>query len=103
MELTDKEIAAANERGRLMRQTIPAAAGAKYDEVTGRLLVALSSGVELAIPLHLIRGLESASAADLAQVELSASGYGIHFPLIDGDVYVPALLVDFCGAPKEMA
>ncbi len=103
MDITDKEYEIATERGRRMRETIPAATDARYDEATARLLVALSSGAELAIPLQLIRGLESASAANLAQVELNSSGYGIHFPLIDGDLYVPALLVDFCGAPKEMA
>ena len=103
MDLTDKEYEIATERGRRMRETIPAATDAKYDEATGRLLVTLSTGAEVAIPPRLIRGLESASKSDLARVELNSGGYGIHFPLIDGDLYVPALLVDFCGAPEEMA
>jgi hypothetical protein len=46
--------------------------------------------------------LEHAKAADLAEIELSPSGFGIHFPKLDADFYVPALLEGFLGSRKWM-
>ncbi len=103
MDVTESEYEIATQRGKLLRQTIPSATSARYDSTTGRLIVGLSSGVELSIPLSLIRALDTALPSALAEIELNAGGYGIRFPRIDEDIYVPALLVDFCGAPKEVA
>ena len=49
------------------------------------------------------QGLEHAKAADLAEIELSPSGFGIHFPRLNADFYVPALLEGFLGSRKWMA
>jgi hypothetical protein len=38
--------------------------------------------------------LEGANAADLAGAQISPSGLELHFPELDADVYVPALLLD---------
>jgi hypothetical protein len=41
-------------------------------------------------------GLEHAKAVDLlAEIELSPSEFGIHFPRLDADFYVPRLLKGF--------
>jgi hypothetical protein len=47
--------------------------------------------------------LEHAKAADLAEIELSPSGFGLHFPQLDADFYMPALLEGFLGSRKWMA
>jgi hypothetical protein len=40
------------------------------------------------------RGLEKAQPEDLAAPQISPHGQGIHFPMIDADIYVPALLLN---------
>ncbi|MET0265438.1 MAG: DUF2442 domain-containing protein [Duganella sp.] len=49
------------------------------------------------------RGLENARPADLADAEISPSGLGVHFPRIDADIYLPALLEGFLGSKRWMA
>jgi hypothetical protein len=36
--------------------------------------------------------LETARPADLAVIEISPTGLGLRFPVLDADTYVPALL-----------
>jgi hypothetical protein len=50
-----------------------------------------------------VQGLEGASPADLADAEISASGFGVHFPKLDADLYIPALLEGFLGSKRWMA
>ncbi len=66
-------------------------------------MVELSSKVAVSFRLGDAQGLERAKAADLAEIELSPSGFGIHFPRLDADFYVPALLEGFLGSRKWMA
>jgi hypothetical protein len=47
--------------------------------------------------------LEHARAAQLDPIEISPSGFGIHFPKLDADLYLPALLEGFLGSKKWMA
>lgn len=46
---------------------------------------------------------EHAQPSQLAEMELTPSGFGIHFPAIDADIYVPALLEGFLGSRSWMA
>lgn len=68
----------------------------------GRLHVVLANRAEVAVPLGLIQGLSKAAAADLSEVEISPAGTGIHFPRLDADVYVPALLEGVFGSKAWM-
>lgn len=65
---------------------------ARYDGRTHRIIVHLHSGLELAIPPHLVEGLTDATSEALADIEVSPSGLGLHWPQLDADLYVPALL-----------
>ena len=49
------------------------------------------------------QGLENAHPADLSDAQISASGLGVHFPKIDADIYIPALLEGFLGSKRWMA
>ena len=80
------------------RRTTPHAVRAAYDRRIGRIRVELSNGLELAFPPHLAEGLEGARPADLAVVEISPTGLGLHFPQLDADLYVPALLEGVFGS-----
>ena len=51
----------------------------------------------------LAKGLPPATPAALREIEISPSGFGIHFPKLDADLYLPALLEGFFGSKKWMA
>lgn len=44
-----------------------------------------------------------ASVEDLATIKVSASGLGLHWPRLNADLYVPALLRGVLGSPRWMA
>jgi len=68
-----------------------------------RVVVRLDSGLELAFPPHLAEGLDQAKPDDLVDIEISPSGLGLHFPKLDADLYLPALLEGTLGSRKWMA
>jgi len=81
----------------------PTAVTAHYDLPTARLRITLSNGLELAFPPYLAEGLADAEPDDLADIELSPTGLGLHFPRLDADLYLPALLQGVMGSSKWMA
>lgn len=102
MAVTDDEFRAAEARGEDARQA-GYAVSARYDRPSGRLIVALNTGVELAVPADRIEGLAGAEAAALAEIEISPSGLGLHWPALDADLYLPALLQGVFGSRAWMA
>ena len=103
MELTDEMIALANQRGAEARNRNPVATSVRYDRRIGRVVIVLSSGLELAFSPHLAQGLEAAKPSDLQEVEISPSGLGVHFPKLDADLYLPALLEGLLGSANWAA
>ena len=103
MELTDEMIAQANQRGAEARKRNPVATSVRYDRRIGRVVIALSSGLELAFAPHLAQGLEAAKPSDLQEIEISPSGLGVHFPKLDADLYLPVLLEGFFGSANWAA
>lgn len=85
------------------QQNEPLAVSARYDRRRNRIIISLDTGIELAFPPHLAEGLENAAPADLSQIEISPSGFGIHFPRLDADLYVPALLKGVFGSKSWVA
>ncbi|MBS0446668.1 MAG: DUF2442 domain-containing protein, partial [Proteobacteria bacterium] len=81
----------------------PKAVSARYDRRIGRVVIELSTGLGLAFKPHNAQGLEKATPDDLAQIEISPSGLGLHIPALDADLYLPALLEGFLGSRKWMA
>ena len=94
---------AANERAVRRLATLPTAVHARYDRRIGRVVVALSSGLEIAFKPHDAQGLEMARPAQLSVIDISPSGLGLHFPALDADLYLPALLEGFLGSRQWMA
>lgn len=101
MEITDEQIAEAEAA---MEAELAAgyATAARYDHKSKRLIVSIHNGIELAIPVRMIQGLSAADPADLAEVEISPAGLGLHWPHIDADVYVPGLLSGLFGTRRWM-
>jgi hypothetical protein len=103
VNISPAEFAQANRLGREMQSTTPRAASARYNRRIDRVVIQLSTGIDLAFPPHIAQGLENATPAQLAEIEISPSGFGIHFPRLDADLYLPALLEGFLGSRKWMA
>ncbi len=81
----------------------PVAVAARYDAPNGRVVIELDSGLEIAFRPQQAQGLETAAPADLSEIEISPSGQGLHFPAIDVDIYLPALLDGLLGSKAWMA
>jgi hypothetical protein len=84
-------------------ETSPRAIAARYDRRVARITVSLSNGLELAFPRRLAEGLADAKPADLAIIEITPTGLGLHWPKLDADLYLPALLQGVFGSPGWMA
>lgn len=101
-DLSEDAFAVARARGEARLQG-PRAVTARYDAGRNRVVIRLSTGVELGLAPRDVEGLQHASAEDLKAVEVDALGLGIRFPRLDADLYVPALLEGVLGSPRWMA
>ena len=81
----------------------PRVVGVRHSEELDRLLIDLSTGIGLVVDYRDVEGLEHARADDLNLAEVSPSGFGLHFPSLDADVYVPALIEGKLGSAAYMA
>lgn len=86
---------------RLKRE--PRAVAARFDPRSRRIVVRLSSGLDIAFAPRDAEGLQAAAADDLGAIEISPSGLGLHFPRLDADLYLPALLEGYLGSRTWMA
>lgn len=102
-DLTDARIDAALERGRSARSNEPRAEAARYDAQLGQVVVALRNGCVFGFPAHLAQGLENATAAQLAEVEILGAGYGLRWEALDVDLSLPGLLSGLFGTRAHMA
>ena len=93
----------ANAQAAQQLATIPTVVTARYDPDTDRIIMRLSNRLEVSFPAHEVQGLETATPADLEQIEINAPGFGLHFPALDADLYVPALLQGVFGSERWMA
>jgi hypothetical protein len=102
VKLAKEEFEAAKDRGEA-RLRGPRAKSAHYDAGRNRVIVRLTTGVELGFAPRDVEGLQHASADDLKVIEVEGFGLGIHFPKLDADLYVPALLQGVLGSKQSMA
>jgi len=95
--------ALANQKAKDLSKALPKAVSARYDRKSGRIVVDLSSRLSISFSPRDAQGLERAKPSQLDEIEISPSGFGIHFPKLDADLYVPGLLEGFLGSKKWMA
>ncbi len=103
MSLTDSKVRQAERRMQARLKAQPQATSARYDRRSARIVVSLSNGLELGVPVHLTQGLAGAKAADLSEIEITPTGLGLHWPRLDADLYLPSLLEGLFGTRKWMA
>jgi hypothetical protein len=100
---SDDNIEQANRRAAELQTHAPRAVSARYDSRTGRVVIHLSSRLIVSFAPEDAQGLENARPSQLHEIEISPSGFGLHFPAADADLYVPALLEGFLGSKSWMA
>ena len=104
--LTDAEIvaqipAARKREARERRQGLRAVS-ARYQRATRRVVLELANGYSFAFPVTAIRALNRATPAQLATVELDASGDALRWDALDVDVSVPGLLLSALGVEERL-
>jgi Protein of unknown function (DUF2442) len=99
MDSFDRAIARAKRR----RATQPVAVAAQYDAAHDRVVVELSTGTQFAFPRRQAEGLDTARRSALKVIEITPSGFGLHFPRLDADLWLPGLLEGVFGTREWMA
>lgn len=100
---TPSVVEKANRRAAERKASTPAATAARYDRKADRVILSLNTNLEIMFSPKNAQGLEHAKPSQLEPIEISPSGYGIHFPKLDADLYLPALLEGLLGSRKWMA
>jgi hypothetical protein len=67
------------------------------------LILQMSDGHRCVLPREDLQGLGQATREQVANVEILGNGTGLHWPDLDVDLYVPALLQGIYGTRRWMA
>src|SRR5690606_12020272 len=102
MAITDQQMQAARAHAQELKSHVPQATGVAYNPDTGLVCIRLSNGIVIGLPAAQTQGLETASTKALWAIHSSPSGYGIHFPELDVDLYLPALMDGIFGTKAWM-
>ena len=81
----------------------PRARAVSYDAARARLIIDLVSGAVLDIPLPATERLSKATDRERGTMELTPFGLGIHWPLVDEDLYVPRLVERYTASMQHAA
>lgn len=98
-----RQIPAARTREARQRKAGQRAVSAYYDCESGRVMMELTSGFVFGFPAKAIPALANASAAQLAAVELSPGGSGLHWDAIDADLSIPGLLLSSVERSEKLS
>lgn len=98
-----QQIERARQVAALANATEPRATIAYYDAPNKLVVIQLKSGAIFSFPPAITQGLSSADAEELAAVEITPSGEGLHWEALDTDLHVPSLLAGIFGSRSWMA
>lgn len=98
-----RSYARATKAGEARLATQPLAVRAHYDARKARLVVELTNGVILMLPPKLLQGLKGATAAQIAKVEITPLGTGLHWDELDADLGVAELAAGIFGSKNWMS
>jgi hypothetical protein len=100
---TDAEIDAAIAQANIYDQYRPKAVAVAYHAKGDVFVIKFVSGVELKIPRSLMQGLEDATRAQLAEVQITDAQSGLHWESLDVDHYIPAMIGGIFGNRQWMS
>lgn len=98
-----EEYRRATRRGQEFLERNPVAVEAHYDRKRDRIVVRLSSKLEISFSPRDAQGLEQGTPAELAEVEILPPGLGLHWEKLDADLWIPGILEGAMGSRKWMA
>ena len=75
---------------------------AKYDSQQYQIIINFSDGSKFRFSSQLGQGLQNATPEQLAEVEVTPSGQGLHWETLDADLSIPDLLQGVYGNRKWM-
>ncbi len=95
-DLTDAEYDAATRRGEQAGAGQPRPSSVYYDPQTGLIIVEFLNGAAFMVPARSLQGLEKASDAELADVEILGDD-GLHWERLDADFTIAGLMAGVFG------
>lgn len=101
----EAELARADEavaRGQVEQAGAARAESAHYDPRKKLIVLELSNGSTFSFPPSLAQGLADAPAAELADIEITPLGVGLHWPKLNADLTVEGLLLGMFGSRSWM-
>jgi hypothetical protein len=103
MGISHKEFLEAARRMNEMRANNPITTAAYYNRRAKRVVISLSTGIEVMFNPADVQGLENARPSQLEEIEITPSGFGLFFPELDEGINVLNLLEGTMGSRKWMA
>jgi hypothetical protein len=101
---TDAEIDAAIKQAATLKDE-PRVLSVEYRAGRGLdlFILQMSDGHRCVLPREDLQGLQTATRQQVAQVEILGNGTGLHWPALNVDLYVPALLQGIYGNRQWMS
>jgi hypothetical protein len=97
------EIDKARKVGAALDATESRAVKAWYAADTERIFIELNTEIVMGFPYQQLQGLINATSRQLAEVEVTPGGYGLHWESLDVDLGVPQLVAGLFGTKAWMA
>jgi hypothetical protein len=86
-----------------VNEVFPAAVRVQYYPAMARVVVFLSSGMDVSFAPSDVLGLENAGPDELSHAQISPSGLGVCFPELHVDLYIPGLMEGVVGSESWLA
>jgi hypothetical protein len=96
------EIEQARATGKALAEVEPRAVKAWYAADSDRIFIELNTEIIMGFPSARLQGLSDATPKQLAKVEVTPSGYGLHWESLDVDLGVPQLVAGLFGTKAWM-
>ncbi len=101
VEVTDAELDRAKLRWEAERAERPIPASVRFDGPSERVIVEFTNGASFMFPARSLQGLEAATPAELAEVELLGET-GLHWESLDTDYTIVGLMNGIFGTKAFM-
>lgn len=103
MNVTDEQIAAARQAGQDSLANEPHAVAAWYEPERDLVWIETTAGTYHGVPSTRLQGLEDASPEQIADIEISSQGVGLHWPQLDADLTVQGIVFGIYGTENWMS
>lgn len=103
ISITDEQIAAARKAGQDSLRNDFHAESAWYEAEKDLVWIKTTAGTYHGVPSTKLQGLEGASPKQLAEIEVSPQGVGLHWPQLDADLTVQGIVFGIYGTQAWMA